>query len=112
MQKEKVEERAVEFLDWIDTHFDDWVTISCAIGLLDIGDTDTMNILKKAYEYGFMEIFFTYLMNVQESKAISEAREKHAVKMIRREIENSSLDRFVKDFEQLLQERQKAGGRR
>ncbi len=105
MCKDRMQERALEFLDWIDHNYDDWATVSCAVGLLDVSELDAINILKKAYENGLVEIFFTYFMNVQETKAIPEAREKYILRLLRNEIENVGIEQLLKDYEQQLQER-------
>lgn len=76
MQKDSTKQKALDFLDWMDTHYEDWVSVSCSIDTCELSDADTIHILNKAYENGLVELFFAYFMNVREARAIEETRDR------------------------------------
>ena len=103
MQKDSTKQKALDFLDWMDTHYEDWVSVSCSIDTCELSDADTIHILNKAYENGLVELFFAYFMNVREARAIEETRDRYFIQLLKKEVERDGLEGVFYPFKKQLQ---------
>ena len=87
MDKDSTKQKALDFLDWMDTHYEDWISVSCSIGTCDLSDADAIHILNKACENGLVELFFAYFMMAQDAKSIEETRNRYFIRLLKKEVE-------------------------